>query len=71
MAAGRPKVNIDKALVKKLAALHCTVDEIADIVGCGRATIYREAKEELDAGRSEGKKLLRTMQDKRISRKLL
>ena len=64
MNAGRPKVEIDKALVKKLASLHCTVDEIADIVGCGRATIYREAKEELDAGRAEGRRLLRTMQFK-------
>ena len=64
MGAGRPKANIDREQVKKLASLHCTVDEIADIVGCGRATIYRDYKEELDQGRAEGRKILRTMQFK-------
>ena len=60
----RPRKEIDREQVRKLAALHCTVDEMADIIGCGRDTIYRHYKEELDKGRAEGKMTLRTMQFK-------
>tara|TARA_Y100001973_G_C5200912_1_gene337569 strand:- start:3266 stop:3667 length:402 start_codon:yes stop_codon:yes gene_type:complete len=61
---GRPKIDLDSEQVRKLAALHCSVDEIADILGCGRDTIYRHAKDALDKGRAEGKMRLRTMQFK-------
>ena len=64
MKAGRPKIEIDPEQVRKLAALHCTVDELADILGCGRDTIYRHYKAELDKGRAEGRMRLRTMQFK-------
>jgi IS30 family transposase len=64
MQAGRPKLEIDSDQVRKLAALHCTVDEIADILNCGRDTIYRHCREELDRGRAEGRMRLRTMQFK-------
>lgn len=64
MAAGRPKKELDKEQVRKLAAFHCTVDEIADIIGCSRRTIYNKYKKDLDAGRADGKKILRTMQFK-------
>ena len=63
----RPKTNIDGEQVRKLAGLHCSVNEIADILGCGRDTIYRRFKEELDQGRAEGRMRLRTMQFKSAS----
>ena len=59
---GRPKSEIDPQQVKKLAELHCSVSEIGDILGCGRDTIYRRFRDELDEGRARGKMRLRTMQ---------
>lgn len=59
---GRPKVGLDGEQVQKLAGLHCTVDEIADFFGCGRDTIYRHHKEDLQKGRAKGKMKMRTMQ---------
>ncbi len=37
MGAGRPRINLEPEQVRKLAAIHCTVDEIADVnfEGCG------------------------------------
>ena len=48
MGSGRPRKELEPEQVRKLAGLHCSVDEIADILGCGRDTIYRHYKEELD-----------------------
>ena len=64
---GRPKTEIDGEQVRKLAALHCSVSEIGDILGCGRDTIYRRFKDELDQGRAEGRMRLRNMQFKSAS----
>ena len=64
MGSGRPRKELEPEQVRKLAGLHCSVDEIADILGCGRDTIYRHYKEELDIGRAEGRMRLRTMQFK-------
>lgn len=64
MGTGRPRKEIDGEQVRKLAALHCSVEEIGDILGCGRDTIYRHHREDLDQGRAEGKMRLRTMQFK-------
>ena len=64
MGAGRPRIELEPEQVRKLAGLHCSVDEISDILGCGRDTIYRHYKEELDKGRAEGRMRLRTMQFK-------
>tara|TARA_R100000734_G_scaffold19153_1_gene18691 strand:+ start:16997 stop:17395 length:399 start_codon:yes stop_codon:yes gene_type:complete len=61
---GRPKTNIDGEQVRKLAGLHCSVNEIGDILGCGRDTLYRRFKDELDKGRAEGRMRLRNMQFK-------
>ncbi|MAS82730.1 MAG: hypothetical protein CMF45_08575 [Legionellales bacterium] len=63
----RPRKEIDGEQVRKLAALHCTVDEIADILECSRDTIYRHQKDALEKGRAEGKMRLRTMQFKSAS----
>jgi hypothetical protein len=62
MGAGRPRINLEPEQVRKLAAIHCTVDEIADVMGVGRDTIYRNYKDSLDMGRAEGKMSLRADQ---------
>ena len=38
---GRPKVKVDAKKVKALAAIGCTQDEIATIVGCSVRTLQR------------------------------
>ena len=59
---GRPKFNLDKEQVKRLAELQCTIKEIAYIFGCSTDTIKRNAKAELDEGYASGKiKLRRAM----------
>ena len=62
MGAGRPRINLEPEQVRKLAAIHCTVDEIADVMAVSRDTIYRNYKNELDMGRAEGKMTLRADQ---------
>ena len=43
--AGRPPVEIDVAQVEKLASRWLTKDAIADIIGCGRTTLYKNFQE--------------------------
>ena len=62
MGAGRPRINLEPEQVRKLAAIHCTVDEIADVMAVSRDTIYRNYKDQLDIGRAEGKMSLRADQ---------
>ena len=62
MGAGRPRINLEPEQVRKLAAIHCTVDEIADVMAVSRDTIYRNYKDQLDMGRAEGKMSLRADQ---------
>ena len=61
---GRPILQIDGEQVRKLAAMHCTVQEIADFFGCSRETVYKRFSPELTAGRAQGKMDLRTQQFK-------
>lgn len=62
MPAGRPRKQIDREAIRKLAALHCTLEEIAAFVGCSTDTIQRNYAAEVDKGRQEGKKQLRDWQ---------
>ena len=54
---GRPKFEIDYALVADLAHIHCTQQEIASILGCAIRTLQNDAefmrvyKNGLDGGR--------------------
>jgi len=54
---GRPPKQIDVELVRKLSAIHCTVEEVADIVGCCRDTLYArlDLKAAIEAGNNFGK----------------
>lgn len=55
----RPKKDIDPELVAKLAAIHCTIDEIAAVCDCSAELIERRFRAELDKGRGRGKTQLR------------
>lgn len=58
----RPKKKIDAQLVIKLAAIHCTVEEIATVCGCSKDTLERRFMKELNSGRAEGRTSLRRLQ---------
>jgi AraC-like DNA-binding protein len=54
--------DIDADQVRKLAALGCTHEEIADVVGCSHDTIARRFKDEVEIGRRQGNASLRRKQ---------
>lgn len=60
--SGRPQIPIDGTQVEKLAALHCTVSEIAEFFDCSTDTIHRRFAAELTKGRSQGRIKLRRLQ---------
>lgn len=64
MPAGRPKKEIDYAIVEKLANIQCTQEEIASFLGISSRTLLRDEKfKELFAkGRENGKMSLRRIQ---------
>ena len=59
---GRPKLNIDPETVRKLARLHCTMQEMADFFGCHRDTLHNNFSAEITKGRAEGNISLRRKQ---------
>lgn len=42
MAGGRPKIQLDYALIEKLATIQCTQEEIANIIGVNISTLKRD-----------------------------
>ena len=61
--ADTPKhYKLDRDLIFKLATLHCTLKEIADVVGTSVTTLEKRYSAIIDKGRSEGKKSLRRAQ---------
>ena len=63
MAKPGPKlIEIDPEGVRKLAAMHCTTQEIAAFYDCSRDTIERRFAAELNKGRQQGKMQLRDWQ---------
>jgi len=61
----RPPIEIDGAIVEKLAEVGCKLDEIADYFGCSHDTIERRFASELTKGRSSLKMSLRQWQLKK------
>lgn len=59
---GRPKIELDAEMIGRLASIHCSVDEIALIMNCGRDTIYRNYMDVVEEGRAKGKMGLRRRQ---------
>lgn len=59
---GRPQKAINAEQVEKLAAMFCTVDEIAGFFECSRDTIHARFSDALQKGRDVGKVSIRRMQ---------
>lgn len=59
---GRPKLQIDAAIVRKLAARFMSGREIATILGCDEGTLRKGYSADLAFGRECGKKRLRQKQ---------
>lgn len=70
MARGRPRIKIDYKQVEQLAAIQCTDEEIAAVLGVERSTIKRRKKDDDEfctaykKGQQRGKASLRRMQFK-------
>lgn len=59
MPAGRPFKKIDEDLLKKLAHIHCTMDEMASILGCSVDTLERNYAGMIKEAKDGGKMSLR------------
>jgi hypothetical protein len=62
---GRPAKNIDAELVRKLAKLGCTQDEIADFFGVTQSVISERFRSDFHLGSAESKISIRRVQFKR------
>ena len=58
----RPKKQIDPDVVSKLASIHCTMEEIAHVVGCSVDTLERRFADIIKQAKSKGKTSLRRYQ---------
>lgn len=58
----RPRKEVDKEQVEKLASLQCTLDEIAAFFNVDKSTISRRFATEIKGGREKGKTSLRKYQ---------
>jgi ABC-type tungstate transport system permease subunit len=56
---GKPRKPVDKELIYKLAAIHCTNKEIASICGIHIDSLQRLYKDIIQAGKESGKSRLR------------
>lgn len=57
--------KLDKDLIFKLAQIHCTYEEIAQVVGTTVGNLQKRYKNLIEQGRGEGKKSLRRSQYKK------
>jgi len=62
--AGRPHKVIDPELIRKLAKIQCTQEEIAAVCGCSVDTLDRNYAEIIKDGKEDGKASLRRLQFK-------
>lgn len=58
---GRPLKPVDEKQVEQLAAIDCTNEEIASVVGCSVDTLTRRFADVLIKGRENGKASLKRM----------
>jgi hypothetical protein len=59
---GRPRMELDADLIKKLAEMQCTMNEIASCVGCSVDTLEARYSDIIKNGREVGKCSLRRIQ---------
>ena len=60
--AGRPKKELDREQVYKLALMHCSMQEMADFFKVDVKTIRTNNSQEITKGKAEGKIRLRKKQ---------
>lgn len=61
-AGGKKYKTIDRDLVFKLAAIQCTQEEIAEVVGTSVSTLQRRFGDLIEKGKQAGRKSLRRAQ---------
>lgn len=61
---GRPRKPIDLGILEQLAMIHCTVDEMASIIGCNKRTLERNYAAVIKTGKEKGLMSLRRAQFK-------
>ena len=59
---GRPRVKIDEDQLEKLAAIDCSFEEMASIVGCSVRTLHRNFDTVIEKGRAQGRASLKRRQ---------
>lgn len=59
---GRPKIELDEELLYKLATIHCTMNEMVDIMGVSKDTLKNNFSHIIDKGKADGKMRLRRKQ---------
>lgn len=62
---GRPPLELDESVIYQAAAILCTNEEIALLVGCSEDTLVRRFADLLKKGRAAGKMSLRRVQFKK------
>lgn len=63
--AGRPRLELDEALILQLSRIHCTHKEMASILNCSTDTLKDNYSHLIEKGRDEGKMSLRRSQFKK------
>jgi len=58
----RPRKKVDKDVLEKLAAIGCTVEEMAAVMGCSKDTLERRYKDIIEKGKAQGRTSLRRHQ---------
>jgi uncharacterized protein YfbU (UPF0304 family) len=56
---GRPLLQIDPKQVEELAAINCSLKEMAAVLDCERTTLYRRFATVIEKGREVGKQSLK------------
>lgn len=60
----RPRKVIDPEMVRQLAMIQCSLDEMAAVLKCERTTLHRRFATVIEKGREEGKSSLKRSQYK-------
>ncbi len=58
----RPKKDIDEAQVIRLAAINCSYEEMAAVLGCDESTLTRRFAQVIQTGRASGRMSLKRKQ---------
>lgn len=58
----RPRKSIDVKQLEALASIHCTLPEIAAVLGCSKRTLQRNHRKAIVQGRKKGRASVRRAQ---------